>query len=91
LQPDRDTFRCLDLACKAINKGGNMPCIMNAANEIAVQSFIDEKISFLDIPVMTNDMMDKGFFISEPTLDDLMETDFEIRMKSQQWIDNKHN
>ena len=64
---------------------------MNAANEIAVQSFIDEKISFLDIPVMINDMMDKGFFISEPTLDDLMETDFEIRMKSQQWIDNKHN
>ena len=91
LQPDRDTFRCLNLAYKAINKGGNMPCIMNAANEIAVQSFIDEKISFLDIPVMINDMMDKGFFISEPTLDDLMETDFEIRMKSQQWIDNKHN
>ena len=68
-----------------------MPCIMNAANEIAVQNFIDEKIHFLDIPTMINDIMDKGFFVPNPTLDDLMETDFEVRLKSQQWIDNKHN
>ncbi len=91
LEPDRDTFHCLDLAYTAMEKGGNMPCIMNAANEIAVQNFIEEKIHFLDIPVIIRNMMEKGDFIDNPTLDDLLETDFEIRIQAQQWIDNKHN
>jgi 1-deoxy-D-xylulose-5-phosphate reductoisomerase len=74
-----------------MEKGGNMPCIMNAANEIAVQNFIEEKIHFLDIPVIIRNMMEKGDFIDNPALDDLLETDFEIRIQAQQWIDNKHN
>lgn len=91
-KPDRDTFQCLDLAYQAMAKGGNMPCIMNAANEIAVQNFIEEKIHFLDIPHIIRAMMENGGFIDNPTLDDLLETDFELRVKTQQWIDNnKHN
>ena len=89
--PDRDTFQCLDLAYQAMAKGGNMPCIMNAANEIAVQNFIEERIHFLDIPHIIRAMMENGTFIDNPTLDDLLETDFELRIKTQQWIDNKHN
>jgi 1-deoxy-D-xylulose-5-phosphate reductoisomerase len=65
---------------------------MNAANEIAVQNFIEEKIHFLDIPHIIRAMMENGGFIDNPTLDDLLETDFELRIKTQQWIDNnKHN
>lgn len=90
LQPDRETFRCLDLAYMAMEKGGNVPCIMNAANEIAVQNFIEEKIHFLDIPVLIHDIMSNVGFIENPTLDDLLETDFEARIKAQQWIDNKN-
>lgn len=74
----------------AMEKGGNVPCIMNAANEIAVQNFIEEKIHFLDIPVLIHDIMSNGGFIENPTLDDLLETDFEARIKAQQWIDNKN-
>lgn len=47
--PDTDTFRCLDLAYQALNEGGDRPCVLNAANEIAVEAFLKDKISFLDI------------------------------------------
>ena len=78
-KPDRDTFRCLDLAYRAIARGGNMPCVMNAANEVAVQRFIDGKIGFLDIADHVETTMQKAPFIVEPTLDDLFETDNNIR------------
>ncbi len=87
-EPDRKTFRCLDLAYQAMEKGGNMPCIMNAANEIAVQSFIEEKIRFLDIPEIIHKHMATGHFIQHPSLDDLLETDFEIRIQTQHSIDS---
>jgi 1-deoxy-D-xylulose-5-phosphate reductoisomerase len=91
-EPDRKTFPCLDLAYTAMNRGGNMPCIMNAANEIAVQSFIEEKIAFVDIPNLIGNIMDNsGCFMENPTLEDLLKTDSEMRIKAQEWIDNKRN
>jgi 1-deoxy-D-xylulose-5-phosphate reductoisomerase len=78
-RPDRATFRCLDLAYQAIARGGNMPCIMNAANEVAVQQFIEGRIGFLDIADRVEAAMQQAHFIAQPTLDDLFETDNNIR------------
>ena len=77
--PDTDTFRCLPLAYEAIARGGNMPCIMNAANEVAVQQFIEGKISFLQIADIVEHQMQTASFIANPTLDDLFQTDAEVR------------
>lgn len=80
-KPDRTTFRCLDLAYYAIARVGNMPCVMNAANEVAVQRFIDGKIGFLEIADYVERAMQTAPFIPNPTLDDLFETDKTIRCK----------
>lgn len=80
-QPDRSTFRCLDLAYRAIARGGNIPCAMNAADEVAVQRFIDGKIGFLDIADCIERAMDDTPFIAHPTLDDLLQTDQNIRTR----------
>lgn len=79
LPPDTETFRCLPLAYRAIEKGGNMPCIMNAANEVAVQRFIEGKISFLGIADFVANAMEKSTFIPHPALDDLFATDTAVR------------
>lgn len=76
---DTETFRCLPLAYEAIARGGNMPCIMNAANEVAVQRFIDGKISFLQIADFVAEQMQRAPFIEKPTLDDLFQTDEQVR------------
>lgn len=78
-KPDTDTFRCLPLAFEAIRQGGNMPCIMNAANEVAVQQFIDGRIGFLQIADQVEHWMQTAPFIAKPTLDDLFQTDKSIR------------
>lgn len=77
--PDTKTFRCLDLAYQAIAKGGNMPCVMNAANEVAVQRFIEGRLTFLQIADFVEEQMQRAPFIAEPTLDDLFRTDAEVR------------
>ena len=77
--PDTDTFRCLPLAYEAIARGGNMPCIMNAANEVAVQQFIEGKITFLQIADFVEHQMSTTPFIAKPTLDDLFQTDATVR------------
>lgn len=77
--PDTETFRCLPLAYEAIARGGNMPCIMNAANEVAVQQFIEGKISFLQIADMVERQMQTAPFIAQPSLDDLFLTDATVR------------
>ena len=77
--PDTDTFRCLSLAYEAIARGGNMPCIMNAANEVAVQQFIEGKITFLQIADFVEHQMSTAPFIAKPTLDDLFQTDATVR------------
>lgn len=78
-KPDTHTFCCLQLAFDAIHKGGNMPCIMNAANEVAVQQFIEGKIGFLEIADVVGKAMAQGTFIKNPTLDDLFASDEETR------------
>ena len=80
-KPDRNTFRCLDLAYDAIRRGGNIPCVMNAANEVAVQKFIDGEIGFLEIADHVERAMQTAPFIPNPTLDDLFETDKTLRCK----------
>lgn len=78
-RPDTQKFRNLAFAYHAIEKGGNMPCILNAANEIAVASFLQEKIGFLQISELIEHTMQKVDFIAQPTLDDYIETDKEAR------------
>lgn len=78
-KPDREAFRCLDLAYQAIERGGNIPCVMNAANEVAVQRFIEGKIGFLDIADFVERAMQSASFVANPSLDDLLLTDKTIR------------
>lgn len=77
--PDIKTFRNLALAIEALNKGGNLPCVMNAANEIAVYAFLKNRIGFLDMTDVIERTMQKINFIHKPTLDEYYETDGEAR------------
>ena len=79
-QPDMDAFGNLDLAFEAMKQGGNMPCILNAANEIAVAAFLKEEIKFLDIQRLIEVSMEKATFIEKPTLEQYLETDKETRV-----------
>ncbi|TAH63259.1 MAG: 1-deoxy-D-xylulose-5-phosphate reductoisomerase [Gottschalkiaceae bacterium] len=72
---DIETFPCLDLAYKAINAGGSMPAVLNASNEVAVELFLNNKISFLKIPEIISNVMDLHRNILNPTLDDILESD----------------
>ena len=78
-KPDRETFKCLDLAYQAIARGGNTPCVLNAAGEVAVQRFIEGQIGFLDIADHVEHALATTAFIAEPTLNDLFETDKTVR------------
>jgi 1-deoxy-D-xylulose-5-phosphate reductoisomerase len=78
-KPDMETFRNLKLAYEAMEKGGNLPCILNAANEIAVQEFLEDRINFLDIPEVVEDCMASIPFICRPSYDDFVQTDLETR------------
>ena len=74
-KPNIELFPCLRLAYEAIEKGGNMPCILNAAGEISNLAFRQKRIHFMDIPRITEQAMNEVLFIASPTLDDLFETD----------------
>ena len=78
-EPDVKTFRNLSLAMEALNKAGNMPCILNAANEIAVFAFLRNRIGFLDITEVVERTMNKIAFIQHPTLQEYFDTDGEAR------------
>lgn len=80
MRPDTDTFRCLPLAYEAIKRGGNIPCVMNAANEVAVQRFIHGKLRFIDIADFVADAMAKASYIATPSLEDLFACDAEVRI-----------
>jgi 1-deoxy-D-xylulose-5-phosphate reductoisomerase len=73
-KPDAKTFRNLQLAYDAMEKGGNMPCILNAANEVAVAAFLQNKIGFLNMSYLIADCMEKITFVSNPTLEDYIAT-----------------
>jgi len=78
-EPDVKTFRNLGLAMDALNKGGNLPCIMNAANEIAVYAFLRNRIGFLDMTDVIERTMEKVSYISSPSLEEYFESDGEAR------------
>lgn len=77
--PDVKTFRNLHLATEALNMGGNMPCILNAANEIAVWAFLRNRIGFLDMTAMVEKTMQKLPFIEKPSLQQYFDSDGEAR------------
>lgn len=78
-QPDVETFRNLNLAFEAMAAGGNMPCILNAANEIAVDKFLKDKIGFLEMSDLVEQSMQKISFIEHPSYEDYVQTDYETR------------
>ena len=78
-KPDKENFKCLNLAYEAIRVGGNMPCIMNAADEVAVHAFLREEITFLQIPELIEQCMQKASFVGNPTLSDYEASDIESR------------
>ena len=77
--PNTKIFRNLALSFEAMKAGGNMPCILNAANEVVVEAFLNKKITFLQMPKIIEKAMQKVAFIEKPTLDDLIQTNAETR------------
>jgi 1-deoxy-D-xylulose-5-phosphate reductoisomerase len=78
-EPDYRTFRNLTLAIEALNKGGNLPCVLNAANEIAVYAFLRNRLGFLEMTDVIEKAMEKVPFIDKPTLEEYFESDGEAR------------
>ena len=85
-KPNLELFPNLQHAYTAIAQGGNIPCVVNAANEICVAAFLDERIKFTDMPKLIARAMEKATYILKPTLDDYLETDKEIRALVKSWI-----
>ena len=85
-QPDTNRFRCLALAYEALNKGGNMACIVNAANEVVVSAFLRDRISFLRMSEVIEQSMTKVPFIQTPTYEDYVATDAEARRIAESLI-----
>ncbi len=85
-KPDLETFRNLQLAYNAMEKGGNMPCVLNAANEIAVAAFLQDKIGFLNMSDLIADCMEKITFVSNPTLDDYVSTNTATRILANELL-----
>lgn len=79
-QPDTETFRNLQLAFDALETGGNMPCILNAANEVAVEKFLKDEIGFLEMSDLIADCMHKVSFIKKPSYEDYVLSDKETRI-----------
>jgi len=85
--PDTKKFRNLALAYEALRKGGNWPCIMNAANEISVNAFLCDRIGFMEMSDIIEQVLDKSGFISQPDLHDLKFSDKEARILANNLID----
>ena len=85
-QPDTNRFRCLALAYEALNRGGNMACIVNAANEVVVSAFLKDRIPFLRMSEVIEQSMAKVTFIQTPTYEDYVATDAEARRVAESLI-----
>jgi 1-deoxy-D-xylulose-5-phosphate reductoisomerase len=88
-QPDRITFRNLELAYSALKSGGNMPCIINAANEVVVDAFLNNRIGFLEMSDVIEQCMSDLPFIAAPQLDNYLETDEHTRIFARELVTNK--
>jgi 1-deoxy-D-xylulose-5-phosphate reductoisomerase len=84
--PDIKTFRNLQLAYEAMHRGGNMPCILNAANEVAVAAFLKDRISFLAMSDMIEHSMKKTSFVLNPTYEEYVSSDLEARRIATEFI-----
>ncbi|MDR0605336.1 MAG: 1-deoxy-D-xylulose-5-phosphate reductoisomerase [Bacteroidales bacterium] len=78
--PDTNTFRCLSIAYHAIERGGNIPCCMSSANEIAVEAFLSGQLPFLQIAEIVEKTMQQIFFVEKPSIEDCLFTDEESRL-----------
>ena len=85
-KPDMETFRNLALAFDALGRGGNMPCVLNAANEVAVAEFLKDRIGFLEMSDVVERCMAKMNYVASPTLEDYVSTDKETRIKAKELI-----
>jgi 1-deoxy-D-xylulose-5-phosphate reductoisomerase len=85
-QPDTKTFRNLALSFEALRRAGNMPCVLNAANEVAVAEFLREKVGFLEMSDIVEHCLAKIPYIKTPTYDDYVSTDKETRVKALEMI-----
>ncbi|MDW3211554.1 MAG: 1-deoxy-D-xylulose-5-phosphate reductoisomerase [Reichenbachiella sp.] len=85
-KPDMETFKNLALSFEALKKGGNQPCILNAANEIAVSKFLEDRIGFLEMSDVVESCLNKISYISTPNFDDYVETDKETRILATELI-----
>lgn len=88
-KPNLELFPNLRHAYTALAEGGNIPCVVNAANEICVAAFLEERIKFTDMPKLIERAMEKATYILKPTLDDYLETDRQIREMVKEWINLK--
>ncbi len=85
-KPDTETFRNLALAFEALDRGGNMPCVLNAANEVAVAEFLNDRLSFLGISEVVEQCLGKSDYVKEPALEDYVETDKMARIRAKELI-----
>jgi len=85
-KPDTETFRNLALAFEALDRGGNMPCVLNAANEVAVAEFLNDRLSFLGISEVVEQCLAKSHYVKEPNLEDYVETDKLARIRAKELI-----
>jgi 1-deoxy-D-xylulose-5-phosphate reductoisomerase len=85
-KPDIVTFRNLALATEAMKRGGNMPCIINAANEIMVEAFLLDRVGFLEMSDLIEGCMKKVSFIAQPSYQDYVETDHETRRRAIEFL-----
>ncbi len=83
---DNVSFECLGLAYKAMDRDGNIPCVLNAANEVAVSAFLDQDLTFLQIPDIIHKCMEEITYIESPDLKDIIQTDHNTREKAQEMI-----
>lgn len=88
-RPDLEKFRCLALAFEAIRRGGNMPCIVNAANEIVNRGFLEDRCSFLQMSEIIEKTMSRVPFDAAPTYDTYVATDYEARKVAMEIMNNK--
>jgi len=85
-KPDTETFRNLALSFAALNKAGNMPCVLNAANEVAVAEFLKDNIGFLEMSGVVERCLEKMSYVKNPALEDYIQTDKETRIRALELI-----
>jgi 1-deoxy-D-xylulose-5-phosphate reductoisomerase len=90
-KPDMERFRNLAFAYEAIDRGGNMPCILNAANEVVVAAFLAEKTGFLEMSDIIESVMSRMSYVAKPAYEDYVQSDKEARAMAEHWINKQTN